>query len=380
MLQKLLADGYHPIVFCRYIPTAEYLAEHLRTALTKKHKDFQSGRGHRHPAAGGAGSCASTPSSSTTAPDCSSPPTACPKASTCRTGSPPSSTTTSPGTPPATNSAKAESTGSARARRPSAPSPTTARTTASTASSSTYSSAATTTSAEATGCRSPSPSTPPPSCKRCGNPAAARQGHRTARTRLRRCSSKTLAEAVDVEWVNVAEREKASRSRFRQAGINPRRSANSSPRSGAPSAARPTPRPSPAPRCSCSALPHRHRRRLHRPHRHPAAGGPGPTPATKDGTAALPPLLPGPAGDDILNRVDPAVEALSRYILDAALDPHCRHARPARRAGIARRRPSTRSPRCSSCATASSWCCPAAAPDHHPGRRGRPFPGLHRLR
>ncbi|WP_425827546.1 DEAD/DEAH box helicase [Streptomyces fractus] len=28
-LKSLLADGYHPIVFCRYIPTAEYLAEEL---------------------------------------------------------------------------------------------------------------------------------------------------------------------------------------------------------------------------------------------------------------------------------------------------------------------------------------------------------------
>ncbi len=41
LLQKLLADGYHPIVFCRYIPTAEYLAEHLTAALTKNHKDLQ---------------------------------------------------------------------------------------------------------------------------------------------------------------------------------------------------------------------------------------------------------------------------------------------------------------------------------------------------
>ena len=31
-----MADGYHPIVFCRYIPTADYLAEHLTAALTKK--------------------------------------------------------------------------------------------------------------------------------------------------------------------------------------------------------------------------------------------------------------------------------------------------------------------------------------------------------
>ncbi|WP_432087414.1 DEAD/DEAH box helicase [Streptomyces sp. bgisy095] len=35
-LKALLADGYHPIVFCRYIPTAEYVAEHLGGKLGKK--------------------------------------------------------------------------------------------------------------------------------------------------------------------------------------------------------------------------------------------------------------------------------------------------------------------------------------------------------
>ena len=37
LLHDLLTDGYHPIVFCRYIPTADYLAEHLTTALSAKH-------------------------------------------------------------------------------------------------------------------------------------------------------------------------------------------------------------------------------------------------------------------------------------------------------------------------------------------------------
>ena len=32
-LKRLLAEGYHPIVFCRYIPTAEYVAEHLEGRL-----------------------------------------------------------------------------------------------------------------------------------------------------------------------------------------------------------------------------------------------------------------------------------------------------------------------------------------------------------
>ncbi|MET7747856.1 DEAD/DEAH box helicase [Micromonospora sp. NPDC005367] len=35
-LKDLLKQGYHPIVFCRYIPTAEYVAEHLEGALGKK--------------------------------------------------------------------------------------------------------------------------------------------------------------------------------------------------------------------------------------------------------------------------------------------------------------------------------------------------------
>jgi superfamily II DNA or RNA helicase len=41
LVQGLLSDGYHPIVFCRYIPTAEYLAQHLTAALTKKHRDLR---------------------------------------------------------------------------------------------------------------------------------------------------------------------------------------------------------------------------------------------------------------------------------------------------------------------------------------------------
>lgn len=37
IINKLIADGFHPIVFCRYIPTAEYVAEHLTAALAKPH-------------------------------------------------------------------------------------------------------------------------------------------------------------------------------------------------------------------------------------------------------------------------------------------------------------------------------------------------------
>lgn len=36
LIKKLLKEGYQPIVFCRFIPTAEYVAEALRRALGKK--------------------------------------------------------------------------------------------------------------------------------------------------------------------------------------------------------------------------------------------------------------------------------------------------------------------------------------------------------
>jgi superfamily II DNA or RNA helicase len=35
-LKDLLAEGYHPIVFCRYIPTADYVADHLEGKLGRK--------------------------------------------------------------------------------------------------------------------------------------------------------------------------------------------------------------------------------------------------------------------------------------------------------------------------------------------------------
>jgi superfamily II DNA or RNA helicase len=36
MVKELIKDGYDPILFCRFIPTAEYVAEHLRGALGTK--------------------------------------------------------------------------------------------------------------------------------------------------------------------------------------------------------------------------------------------------------------------------------------------------------------------------------------------------------
>ncbi|HLH65545.1 MAG TPA: helicase-related protein, partial [Solirubrobacteraceae bacterium] len=39
LVDELLAAGHNPILFCRFIPTAEYLAEHLREHLAKRRKD-----------------------------------------------------------------------------------------------------------------------------------------------------------------------------------------------------------------------------------------------------------------------------------------------------------------------------------------------------
>ena len=36
MVKELLKDGFNPILFCRFIPTAEYVAAELRQALPKK--------------------------------------------------------------------------------------------------------------------------------------------------------------------------------------------------------------------------------------------------------------------------------------------------------------------------------------------------------
>ncbi len=126
--------GYDPIVFCRFIHTAEYVAEHLAPALgagvdvaavtgtlppAEREQRIARPDRHRRPARPGRHRL---PVRGRQPPG---------RAST------PSSTTTWPGTRPGTSSARAASTGSASARRSSAPSPSTAPTTASTASSST---------------------------------------------------------------------------------------------------------------------------------------------------------------------------------------------------------------------------------------------------
>ena len=42
LIKRLVKDGFRPIVFCRFIPTAEYVAEQLRDALPKKARSKSS--------------------------------------------------------------------------------------------------------------------------------------------------------------------------------------------------------------------------------------------------------------------------------------------------------------------------------------------------
>ena len=139
-------------------------------------------------------------------------------------------------------------------------------------------------------------------------------------------TSESLADAVEVEWINAAEREKASRSRFRQAGLKPdavaatlaevRRSlggpadaetftrtrtvTDGRPNSPTPQTDSPRASTPCRPRCATS---------FHRPRT---------TGCTSTDS------FPVPTGHSVLTRTDPTVEALSRYVLDAALDSRSR--------------------------------------------------------
>ena len=154
-------------------------------------------------------------------------------------------------------------------------------------------------------------------------------------------TSKSLAEQVEVEWINAAEREKASRSRFRQAGLKPdtvehalaevRRAL------GGPADVETFTRTA----LSTAGCPgQRHRRRVHREHRHPArprcATNSRPPRTAGCTSTARCPSRPGTACSPAPT---PRSRRLSRYVLDAALDSRLDPtARPARRAGVMRTR------------------------------------------
>jgi len=153
-------------------------------------------------------------------------------------------------------------------------------------------------------------------------------------------TSKSLAEQVEVEWTNAAEREKVSRSRFRQAGLKPdaveqaltevRRAL------GGPADVETFTRTALSLMGAAASdtddgftanvdtLPAAVRDQL---------------PLTRNKRLDFHRSLPVPVGHSVLNRTDATVDALSRYVLDAALDSRLDPAaRPARRAGVMRTR------------------------------------------
>ncbi|MCX5045259.1 DEAD/DEAH box helicase [Aldersonia sp. NBC_00410] len=153
-------------------------------------------------------------------------------------------------------------------------------------------------------------------------------------------TSKSLAEQVDVEWINAAEREKVSRTRFRQAGLKPDtvehalaevRRALGGPadvetftRTALSILGAPVSDTDDGFTAIITALPAAVRDQL---------------PPTKNGQLQFHRSLPVPAGHSVLTRTDATVDSLSRYVLDAALDSRLDPtARPARRAGVMRTR------------------------------------------
>jgi len=150
----------------------------------------------------------------------------------------------------------------------------------------------------------------------------------------------STATAVITEWQDAAEREKASRSRFRQAALRPEQVgavlAEVRHALGGPADAERFARDSltllggqitpteygfsvittTLPRPVIDQLPPR-----------------------KASTVRFRRSLPAPPGDALLTRTDSTIEALARYALDAALDPQLPvEARPARRAAVVRTR------------------------------------------
>ena len=184
------------------------------------------------------------------------------------------------------------------------------------------------------------------------------------------------------QWVDAAEREKASRSRFRQATLRPdevEATLNDVRRSlGGPADAERfmrdalgllsgqlsdtadgfTVRTDTLPRAVLDQLP-----------------------ATKTAELRFHRSLPAPVGEPLLTRTDPTVEATARYVLDAALDPllpSCRKTGPPGRChphdGRAHRHHAARG------ALPRRTRRARLAANHHPGRRRCPVPRLHQQR
>lgn len=151
-------------------------------------------------------------------------------------------------------------------------------------------------------------------------------------------TSSALADEVEVQWQNVAEREKVSRSRFRQAGIKPDAVAQILDEVrgslGGPADIETFVR---------GALAQLNAQLSDTDDGFTARTGTLPAaardqlPPSKDGQVHFHRSYPVPTGHHVLSRTDPAVDAISRYVLDAALDNTLDPtARPARRAGVIR--------------------------------------------
>ena len=100
-VESLLKDGFHPVVFCRFIDTAEYVARHLGKVLRGARVEVVTGRLPPAEREDRIASLAEDGESSSL-----SAPTASRRASISRNTSMPSCTTTWPGTPPGTSSGK----------------------------------------------------------------------------------------------------------------------------------------------------------------------------------------------------------------------------------------------------------------------------------
>jgi hypothetical protein len=139
-------------------------------------------------------------------------------------------------------------------------------------------------------------------------------------------TSSDTADAVLTRWVDAAERERASRSRFRQAALRPDEVTQTlAERFTRDALALLSGQISDTPdgfTVRTDTLPHVLLDHL---------------PPTKGATLRFHRSLPAPPGEPLLTRTDPTVEAIARFVLDAALDPLLPDtARPARGAAVIR--------------------------------------------
>ena len=368
------ADGYHPIVFCRFIPTAHYVADHLRTALRNVAVEVVTGE---LPSEERAARVAHSPTPPSAGPRCSSPPTACPRASTCRTPSRPSSTTTWPGTPPATSSGRAASTASA-SRAPIVK--------------------ALLLYGEDNGIdgivlevllrkheairKDLGISVPVPPQSDAVLAALLEgvlmRGKDTDQLTLD-LGLDTQAQILDEQWRSTAEAEKASRTRYAQARIKP-----DDVQAAVDAARHSLGEPATASRTSSHTV-LAETAALLTPTPDGFTADLSPTPVGLRDALGRPthPIrfstdLPAPRGAAVLVRTDPRIGALARYTLDAALDPALPTPCPASPALRRHRHQGRDHPDRGPARAVPHPPAPARPrPDHHPPGRGGPRPGVH---